>query len=473
MPSPPDRNLAIRGVGSHQLARRDPTLPAILEFQSPSVTIVNAPVPVAARGVIWSLATLFGGAVLAMGLIKVDRVVVAPGRVVSKAATIVVQPLETGIIRSIEVKEGDQVRAGDILARLDPTFAIADTAALRAQVSSLGAEVARLKAEAGGDEFTYAGSDPSMALQAAISAQRRAELAFRMENYRQKLNGLVSTAAKNQADVDSYRQRLEVARDVESIRNKLEKLQVGSKLNSLQAADARLEMERGYVSAYQAVQSASRDLEAMRAEQDAYAKNRLAETSQKLAEQSRALSDASQNLSKSELRRQLVELRAAQDATVLTVAKVSTGSVLQSGDQLVSMIPASSPMEVEANVPGRENGFVHVGDKVTVKFDTFPFTEYGTAEGEVRSVSADSFVASDDARSKFGGGAVPGVPGSTEPYYRTRITLDHIGLHDVPSAFRMTPGMPVTAEVKVGERTMLTYLLGRVLPVTHEAMREP
>jgi HlyD family secretion protein len=60
-----------------------------------------------------------------------------------------------------------------------------------------------------------------------------------------------------------------------------------------------------------------------------------------------------------------------------------------------------------------------------------------------------------------------------DPFYRTRITIDRVALHDVPVGFRVIPGMPVTADIKVGKRTVLQYLLGLVLPVAQEGMREP
>lgn len=93
------------------------------------------------------------------------------------------------------------------------------------------------------------------------------------------------------------------------------------------------------------------------------------------------------------------------------------------------------------------------------------------AYGTVRTISADSFTAQDDQRSPTG--AVP-VPSNTlEPYYRTRVTIDKVELHGTPTGFHVVPGMPVTADVKVGKRTVLEYLLGRVLPVASEGMREP
>ena len=110
-------------------------------------------------------------------------------------------------------------------------------------------------------------------------------------------------------------------------------------------------------------------------------------------------------------------------------------------------------------------------DPVAIKFDTFPFTQYGLAYGKVRTISADSFTAADEQRTRSG--AVPLNPSSSEPYFRARITIENVALHDVPVGFRLAPGMPVTADIKVGKRTVLDYLLGRILPVTQEGMREP
>ncbi len=454
--------------------KRDAALPVILEFQSPSAAIVATPVPRSARGTIWLVSSLFVACLVPMGLIPIDRVVTAQGKVLSQSPTIVVQPLETAIVRSIDVREGQHVHAGDILARLDPTFAAADVGALQNQVSSLQAEVARLQAEADGKPFAYTGLDPALSLQAAIFAQRQAERDFRLENYKQKISGLVAAVARNHADAAAYKQRLSVAVDVEQMRKQLEKLEVGSRLNSLAATDSRLEMTRGLQNAVEQGESAKRDLTAMVAERDAYLQNWRAENSQKLAEQTRALSDARENLNKAQLRRRLVELRAEQDATVLTVAKVSVGSVLQSGDQLITLMPRDAPLEVEANIAGRDDGFVHVGDPVAIKFDTFPYHQYGMATGTVRTVSADSFTSADEQRSRTGGtGAVPVPQGSTEPFFRARIAIDKTELHDVPPGFHVAPGMPVTADIKVGKRTVLNYLLGRVLPVASEGMREP
>ena len=449
----------------------DPTLPAILEFQWPSTAVANAPIPRSARHVTWMVAAMVAAMIAAAGLIPVDQVVTARGVVVSESPTILVQPLETAIVRSIDVRAGQKVKAGDVLARLDSTFAAADLGALAAQVGSLQAEVARLQAEAEGKPFAYVGPDRDRMLQASLYAHRKAEFDSRIQNFGQRYDGLASVIARAVSDSAGYRERLAVAQNVKQMRKELEAKQLGSRLNTLAAMDTNAEMTRALANAEQTAVGARRDQAAILSERDGFIQGWRADVSQKLSEATGRLSDAQGQLDKAKLRRQLVELRSERDAIVQSVAKVSVGSVLQSGQQFITLIPADAPLEIETNISGHDNGFVHVGDPVMIKFDTFPFSQYGLAEGRVRTVSPDSFTAQDEARNPTS--ALSMAPGSTEAFYRARISVDAIRLHGVPAGFHVMPGMPVTADVRVGERTVLKYLLGSVLPVAQEAMREP
>lgn len=464
------------GVGASRALTRDIAsgAHALLEFQSPSAAVIDMPAPRGARGIVWIITSMFALCVGALGAIPIDRVVTSQAKVVSTAPTIVVQPLETSIVRSIEVHEGQLVHAGDLIARLDPTFVAADTGTLTTQVTALQAEVARLTAEAKGQPFVPAGAEPAWALQAGLYAQRQAERRFKLENYTQKITGLQATATKSEQDAEIARQRLGVAQQVEGMRKQLERMEIGSKLNSLMATGSRLEVNGQLAQALNSAEAGRRDLAAMRAERDGYDQNWHAEVWQTLADRTTKLNDARQSLNKAGRRQQLTELHAEHDATVLTVAKVSVGSVLQSGDQLVTLSPTSALLELEANIVGRDHGFVHEGDSVAIKFDTFPSAEYGLAYGTVRTISADSFTAQDESRSRSGWSASVPVPGNNmDPYYRARITIDRMQLRNLPPNFQLSPGMPVTADIKIGKRTVLTYLLGRVLPVVTEAMREP
>lgn len=446
-------------------------LPALLEFHSPTAALGMVRPMHAARGLTWVVCSLVAACFTASALIPIDKVVTAAGKVVAETATSVVQPLETAIVRSIEVREGQTVRRGDVLARLDPTFATADLASLQSQVSSLDAEVERLQAEANGETYRPKDASPIAVLQGAIYAQRKAERGYKNENYTQKISSLQSQVQRAMSDKVGYGERLKIANDLEGKRLELERLQVGSQIARLESQGQRVEAQRGLANAEAQVIQAARDLQALEAERDAYNQQWRGQVSQELTEQGRKLNDAREQLNKATLRRQLVELRAEQDSTVLNIAKVSPGSVLQSGEQFFTLVPLDSPKEVEVSIPASEAGFVHPGNTVTVKFDTFPFTQYGSAEGRVRLVSADSFTGNPDERQR--GAASQNAQPTGPSYYRSRITLDAIKLHDTPPNFRVGPGMAVTADVKVGERTLMSYLLSRVLPVAMDGMREP
>jgi hemolysin D len=445
---------------------------ALLEFQSPSAPYLAAEPLRGARSVSWILTLAVVSFFAAAGVIKIDKVVTGRGKVISEARTIVVQPLDTSIVRKIAVHEGQLVKKGELLAELDPTFAAADLGALRKRVASLSAEVDRLTAEAEGKPYTPSLDTPETRLQAAIFAKRAAEKAFTLQNYQDKINSLETTMARSLAEANYYRQRLAVASDIESMRRELQSLKVGSRLNALAAADTRIEMQRNLALAEDTAEAAKRDMQALIAERDAYLESWRADVLQSLTDQGRALSDAEEDLKKAVLRHQLVDLRAPEDAIVLTVAKVSEGSVLQTGAEFITLVPAAAPLLVEADISGDEIGYVKEGDPVAIKFDTFPYTLYGEAEGRVKVISPDSFTEGDlndptrlHALSEAGPNA--------RIFYQTRVSLDAVKLHDVPRGFHLVPGMPVTADIKVGKRTILSYLFGRLAPMLSEGMREP
>ena len=449
-------------------------MPALLEFHSPSAALMEARVQGPARGMIWILAAMFICLVAAAALVPIDKVVTAPGRLVATQSTVVVQPLETAIVREIDVTEGQVVHKGDLLAKLDPTFSTSDRTAMSEQAASLRAEVARLTAEAAGVEYHPEVADPAAMIQEAILTQRRAERMSRLDNYRNKIDGLQATLAKAIGDVQAYSERKQVALTVEGKRRELERLGWGSQLNSLQAQDQRLEVDRGLQEAQQTARSAANDLSAMRSEAKAYDQDWHSKVSEDLTDASRKLADMTGNLTKATLRSKLVDLRADTDATVLSRAPVSVGSVLQSGDRFLTLVPLNAPLQIDASVSGADAGFVHVGDEVTVKFDTFPYTQYGGAKGTVQFLSADSLTSQDDDGTHRNAGASSQNP-ATPPasFYRAHISVDSVDLHDTRPGFHITPGMPITADIMVGKRTVLTYIFSRALPVVMDGMREP
>ncbi len=465
-PLPQNTSRALAAIASVN----DPASHALLEFESPSASLIARPIRVGIRYTIWSLAIVMIALLVIAGTVPIDRVVTTHGRIVPRSPNIVVQPLDTSIVRSIDVREGEFVKKGQLLAQLDPTFAVADEVSLAERVTSLGAEVARLRAEAAGRTYLSDGS-PSGNLQAEIDAQRHAEYTFKVETYNQRIDSAKAKVAQAAADITSYTQRLAVARAIEQKRVELEKLQVGSQLSTLAAQDNRVEMERSLAVAQTDAAGSARDLAALRAERDAYIQQFKGDISSQLQSQTRKLTQARADLAKAKLRRRLVQLRADRNALVLSIAPVSVGSVLQSGEQFITLVPANAKLEIDTVLSGQDAGFVHAGQPVRIKFDSFPYFTYGTATGVVRVVSPDSFHAPN---------VVQGVvtrPHNTTPfgevYYRVRIDIRQMHMRNLPADFRLAPGMPVTADVKIGKRTMLQYMLSSVIPATTQGMREP
>jgi hemolysin D len=182
-----------------------PMLPALLEFESPTAALIEAPVKPAARSILWTVVSAVIASTAIAALFPIDMVVTGSGRVVLLPPTTVVQPLETAI-----------VRAGELLARLDPTFSAADVSAPQAQVKSFQAEVDRLTAEASGTPYQPTSADDATALQVAIYGQRQAQYRYQMESYNQTISGLQAQLTRSEHDVEAFGKRVQIASVLDS-----------------------------------------------------------------------------------------------------------------------------------------------------------------------------------------------------------------------------------------------------------------
>jgi hemolysin D len=448
---------------------------ALLEFQSPTAAVIATPMPAMGRGINWFASTMVLSIVAAAGFIPVDMLVSAPGDLVAAAPDMIVQAFSandvTSIVRSIAVRPGQLVRKGQDLARLDPTYARADLTALTAHEQSYAAQVAQLQAQEDGKPYRPDPANPASALQLQTYRQQIGQYNFTMQGYDAKINELRTEIGGFNAQAAYYQQRLGVASEIESMRHELQDLHVGSKLNTLSATDDRVNMQAELASAISSAAANERELASQQAQRDGFDAQWKAQISQQLAQAINNLEQAQQALAKAQLNEREVELTAPRDAIVQSIAPISVGSVLQAGATLMTLTPTDARLSVEADVSGTDSGFVRVGNQVTIKFETLPFLRYGTAKGTVRSISPESFNPLDTQAPLASGTPLPGAPQAL--YYRVQISLDQVQLHDPPPGFRLVPGMPLEADVKVGTRTVLGYFLQRIMPVISGSMHEP
>ncbi|WP_419730843.1 HlyD family type I secretion periplasmic adaptor subunit [Lichenicola sp.] len=457
-------------------SNNDDMPPALLEFHSPSAAIAAMPPTPSARYITWIVSSMAFAGFMVLALFPIDRVVTATGALVPTVPTIVVQPLETSIVKSIDVREGDVVHKGQVLAHLDPTISNADVGNLRSQSQSYQAQVARLTAEVTGKEYVVDPSNPASNEQEATFLRRKAENVAKMTDYDQQIAGAQSDLVGAQASAAMYAGRVKVASDVHNMRVELQRDQVGSRLNSLSAQDDMMEMERSQLTAQQAATSARNKLNALIAERTEYIENSKAEDYKDLTDAQIKMYDANSSYTKAQLSSRLTTMVADRDAIVLNIAKVSVGSVLNAAQQFMNLMPLDAPLQVEARMQADQAGFVKLGDKANIKFQTFSYIQYGGGLGTVTNISADAFSADDvqagAASAPANGMTTPGG-GQSQPFYRVRIRVDQYTLHDVPKFFKPTPGMVVSADIGVGKRTILQFLLSTVIPTASEGMRDP
>jgi HlyD family secretion protein len=396
---------------------------------------------------------------------QINRVVTsATGQIVTTEPTIVLQALDASIIKTLDMREGERVKRGQLLATLDPTFAAADVSAASSQIASLEAQIARAEAELANRNFDPpSGATPAaayMALQRVYYTQRRAQFEAQLRAYDEQISQNKATIRKLKDDLAHYDGRVEVSQEIESMRASLAASQFGSRLNLLTAKDQRLEILRTQDFDRNGLVESEHQLASTAANRDAFVQQWSGQVSQELVTARNAVDTARQQLAKAVKHHDLVRLEAPDDAVVLKLAKLSVGSVLKEGDPFITLAPLRSPFEAEVHIVTRDIGFVRPGDSATLKLEAFSFVEHGTVAGTVRWLSEGAFSQDDN-----------GSP--VEPYYKARIALGDLTLHGVPDSFRLVPGMTLTADINVGSRSVAMYMLRGVIRGVHEAMREP
>jgi HlyD family secretion protein len=439
--------------------------PAVVaEFQSDAIEVEERAPPRIARLTLYCVVALILAAVGWAAGSQVDMIVTAQGKLITTRPNLVVQPLETSVIREIHVRAGDVVNRSDVLATLDPTFSQADLDQLRTRVAAFDATINRLKAELGGYDFVVTDSaNPDEVLQGKMFLQRRTFYETQLRNFDAQIASARANLKTSHDEEAVLVQRLETMRSIETMRGALMDKEVGSRLNLLLSRDARLEVEsnlsrvRGNQADYE------HKVEKARADQQVFVEEFRRTAYQELVETLAKRNSAAEDLKKVELRRQLIVLSAPADAIVLEIANRTVGSVVREAETLFVLVPRGVPLQAEINVEGKDIGQVAVGQPVRIKFEAFPFQKYGTGSGAVRVVSQDTFVP--DTKGE-------GARRMPAPYYRVLADVTDTRLRLQPERIQMIPGMAVTAELKVGRRSVISYFLYPLLRGLDESIRE-
>ena len=451
-----------------------------LAFLPAALEIVETPPSPIGRAVGATLMALFAGAAAWASLGKVDIVATATGKIIPTGHSKVIQPFETGVVRAIRVADGETVEAGDALIELDPTINAGETAHLQGDLLAAQLDIARLYAALAdtGDPISAFhapdGASPSLV------AMHRSLLVAQVNEHKAKIAALDGQKAQKQAELATIAATINKLDAV--IPTIQERVDIRKSLNEYGSRLQYFEVLQQLVDSQQerlVQQSRAREAEAALAAITQTREQTIAEFRRTLfsdlAEAQRKAAGFAADLSKAEQRTKLQLLTAPVSGMVQQLAVHTVGGVVTPAQALAVIVPSDSRLEVEAMVTNRDIGFVHAGDEVEIKVDTFDFTRYGLLHGRVLSISEDAITRDappDKGADKGAGAAASSEPNGQELAYAARISLDRTQMQVEDKLVNLSPGMAVTAEIKTGSRRIITYLLSPLLKYKQESLRE-
>jgi len=442
-------------------------LPAVLEVQE------TPPMPVA-RYIGWSIVVFFIIAVIWACIGHVNVVAVAHGKLVPSGQVKTIQPLESGVVRAIHVEEGDRVAEGQLLIELDATTTGADRSALRDRLLALETDRSRLKtvlANLTEDQDKRTDIDvvtgmqwidwPKGATPEQTSLQRQ-RLWTQLHQYRSQTAALAKDEEQKRAELASIEKQVAkldatiplISERADSVKNLAEK-NMAPRMQWLEAEEQRVEQVRERDIQISNRQNAIAAIAAIRERQQAFRAEFEQQRLDELNEIENQIQSLRQELIKAEQRLTLQQLRAPVSGTVDQLVVTTIGGVVEPAQKLMTIVPDKDPLEVEAWIENKDIGFIETGQPAEIKVNTFQFTKYGTIQGEIVNISHDAV--DDEKRGLI---------------YETRIKPEKNSMTINGKEVRLASGMAISAEVNLGERRLIEYILTPLLRYKEESLNE-
>ena len=368
------------------------------------------------------------GSILVVGLFmtwayyaEIDQITRAQGQIIPSSRTQIIQAPDGGVIEKLLVREGAEVDRGELLVRFDRTKAEASYREAEFKVAGLSATVARLRSEVFGGEPIF---KPETLL---------------FPEFRQ-----------NQTDL--LRKRRE---SLESEIRAIERMKV--------LAQRELDMTKPLLKTGDVSMAEVLRLERLVAEQEGQITNRTNKYQQdsqsELNKMEEDLAGAKESLIQRKNLLDNTELRAPVNGTVKNVRVTTRGGVLRPGDELMQIVPVDDALIVEAKVKPSDVAFLKPDQDVVIKIDAYDYTIYGSLEGKLTYISADTL--NEDVKQ------------GEQAYYRVQVKTESPRFNRRPNEnLQLQPGMTATIEIKTGGNTVLKYLLKPVIKTLNESLGE-
>ncbi|MDH4175388.1 MAG: HlyD family type I secretion periplasmic adaptor subunit, partial [Betaproteobacteria bacterium] len=425
------------------------------DFQPSLLRIQDKPPAPLAGWMLRILIGLLAGVALWAVFGQLDIVAVADGKLVPSSYLKIVQPAEQGIVREILVKEGEAVREGQVLIRMDAILAAADAKSLQVDHDNKRLALRRIDAQLSGARLAMTKGDPPE-LYAQVSAQYEANVRA-YENALGQERSLLDKARNDLAAAQSTKTKLEQVLphyiEQEKAFIKLEKDGFAGRILATDKTRERVEKEQDLRtqefiirSNLALIEQSERKIAQITADYRRQLRTERVET----AAQADRLR---QELAKQAHRQELLELRAPQTGTVKDLATHTIGTVAAPGTILMTLVPQGDELIAEVWLGNQDVGFIRPGQEVKLKLAAFQFQKYGMIEGVVHHISADATEAP-SANTRFD--ALAGRDRPMGPLaYRALIELKSQDLAVGGAKYALAPGMQVSSEINLGTRTIL------------------
>lgn len=428
----------------------------------------TAPSPLTRR-LLHCLLALLASAALWAYFGRLDIVAVAEGRLVPRLAVPIVQPSVAAVIRDILVAEGETVLPGQVLIRLDPGEVEADTRALAAELAARLLQLRRIDAELADAPLKRleGDSDEAYTRAAALQHANRAAFAGAMaQEVAARARVARELAAADEVAVKLAR-TVPIYRTLDERFRRLQGEGFVSELAALERERERIEKEQDLRAQEHTVAGLSAALAQADQRLVSIAANHRAQLHAERAQAESQRSRLAEELAKGLARAASIELRAPQAGIVKDIATHTRGAVVAAGTVLLTLVPAGEELQAEVMVRNADVGFVRAGQAARVKLAAYPFQKYGLLEGVVERVSPDAMAAPSAPRD-----GAPGAAAETGGAYRARVALAGQSLAFDGQSLPLAAGMLVAAEIRLGERSLLEYLVAPVRRAWHDAARE-
>ena len=390
---------------------------------------------------------------------NVDEVAVTSGEVIPSGQVQALQHLEGGIVKQILMEEGQLVEQGQVLVTLSETAAVTELQKLEARRAGLEIRSERLRAlgTGGVPDWSKVGSrypgminDQQRIYEGSLEAffSRQETIRKQIEQRRADLELLDEREQTLIRTAEIFAEELEVREKLyrEGLTSKISYLDAKRSINTARGELADLISERER--ATEAIKESQSRLDEIETDFREQALAELSESANELIQVEEALIQA-----RDRVRR--LKITAPVRGYVKGLNIHTVGGVIPPGEIITEIVPLDKELVVEAKIKPRDVGHVRIGQPVVVKVTTYDFARFGGITGELKDVSASTF-----------------LDEQGEPYFKGIIELDRNYVGRDASQNRVMPGMTVQADIKTGKKTLFEYLLKPVYSSVSTAFRE-